>query len=67
MGNTKLSKPIVDRRWEGGVDEEGDFEITVTLECGHRERFWLMGLTDEEYIARTREMKRLELAGGSDR
>lgn len=31
-----------------------DNEIVVTLKCGHTERFWVTGLSDDEYIKRAR-------------
>lgn len=41
------------------IDEEGP-EVRVTLSCGYRSRFWLMGLSDEEYIRRTQCMKEID-------
>lgn len=41
------------------IDEEGP-EVRVTLPCGYRARFWLMGLSDEEYIRRTQCMKKID-------
>lgn len=49
-----VSKPTVDRTYEFA---EPDNEIVVTLEDGHSERFWLTGLTDEEYIGRARYLR----------
>lgn len=46
-----VSKPIVDRTYEFA---KPDNEIVVTLENGHIERFWIQGLTDNEYIERAR-------------
>lgn len=46
----------VDRRGEGMGEDE---EIVVELPCGHKERFWLMGLTDLQYIKRTKYLKKL--------
>lgn len=51
----KLS--TVDRSNEGDHD---DADILVTLDCGHQERFWLMGLSDQEYIDRARRLKKAE-------
>jgi hypothetical protein len=50
-------KNTVDRTYENSPE---DAEITVTLSDGHKERFWLMGLTDAEYIRRTKMMRELE-------
>lgn len=52
--NTHVSKPTVDRTYEFA---EPDNEIVVTLEDGYTERFWLKGLTDEEYIKRARYLR----------
>lgn len=52
----EASKAIVDRSNEGTHD---DASITVTLSCGHVERFWLMGLSDIEYIDRTMQLKQI--------
>lgn len=41
------------------IDEEGP-EVRVTLPCGYRARFWLMGLSEEEYIRRTQCMKEID-------
>lgn len=49
-----VSKPTVDRTDEFA---EPDNEIVVTLEDGHTRRFWLSGLTDEEYIRRARHLR----------
>jgi hypothetical protein len=49
-----VSKPTVDRTYEFA---EPDNEIVVTLEDGYTERFWLKGLTDEEYIKRARYLR----------
>lgn len=57
----KISRPIppgsgavVDRTFENSPE---DPEIVVTLPCGHKERFFETGLTDEEYIKRTERLK----------
>ena len=44
----------VDRTYEFA---KPDNEIVVTLEDGHTQRFWLTGLTDEEYIKRARYLR----------
>jgi hypothetical protein len=51
---------IVDRTHE--CDPE-DPEITVILPCGHKERFWMTGLSDAEYIRRTKILKKEEERG----
>lgn len=48
---------MVDRLNEGTHD---DATITVTLDCGFTVDFFEMGLTDEEYIERTKSIKELE-------
>ncbi len=50
-----MEQPIVDRTYE---HNKPDVLIIVTLECGYGERFFIPGLTDTEYISRTRELKR---------
>jgi len=47
-------KNTVDRTYENSPE---DAEITVTLSDGYTERFWLMGLTDAEYIERTKMIR----------
>jgi len=49
-------KPIVDRSGEHLEDPI----IAVTLPCGFHVDFWLTGLTDEEYIKRTKLIKKEE-------
>lgn len=49
-------KDIVDRTYE---HFEPDGFVLVTLKCGHQEQFWVFGLTDKEYIKRTKELKKL--------
>ena len=46
----------VDRTLENVGD---DSEVVVELPCGYKERFWLVGLTNEEYIKRTKQLKKL--------
>ena len=48
------SGAIVDRTFENSPE---DAEVSVELPCGHRERFWLTGLSDAEYIWRAKAMK----------
>ena len=47
----------------GTVDRSnagGDYgKINVTLPCGHTESFWVMGLTNQEYVRRTQELKKI--------
>lgn len=50
-----LSQPIVDRTYEF---EKHDPMVRVILEDGYVARFWIQGLTDEEYIMRAREFQR---------
>lgn len=50
----KVKRPTVDRIFESA---KIDNEIIVTLEDGYVERFWLKGLTDEQYIQRTRLLR----------
>lgn len=52
-----MRKNIVDRTYENSPE---DPEITVTLSDGYRARFWLMGLSDAEYIKRTIMMRKEE-------
>lgn len=49
-----VNRPVVDRTHEFSTP---DNEVVVTLECGWEERFWVAGLTDEEYIKRARYIK----------
>lgn len=51
------SYPIVDRESE---QVEGDPEVVVTLKDGYTERFFLKGLSDEEYVKRARILRELE-------
>lgn len=46
-------KAFVNRLWEFDPDEP---EVIVTLENGHKERFWVQGLSDKEYINRTKKL-----------
>lgn len=48
-------KPTVDRTYE-----KSDEAIFVALEDGEEIRFWLMGLTDDEYIRRAQLIQRQE-------
>jgi len=41
------------------IVERYDEEVTVTLSTGEKTRFWVMGLSDAEYIRRAKEIKRL--------
>lgn len=50
------SGATVERTFE---DSPENAEVVVELPCGHRERFWLTGLSDAEYIWRARAMKRI--------
>lgn len=33
------------------------YDVTVTLPCGHRDRYWKSDLSDKEYIERTEYLK----------
>ena len=46
-------KAIVNRLYEFDPDEP---EVIVTLENGYKERFWVQGLSDKEYINRTKKL-----------
>ena len=52
----------VDRTYENSGD---DSEVKVTLRCGFSARFWVTGLSDAEYIRRTKEIKKLERGDAS--
>lgn len=54
-----MAKPFVDRTCENDADPE----IVVTLSCGFAVRFWLTGLSDAEYVRRTKQIKLLEERG----
>jgi hypothetical protein len=56
----KANEAIVDRTYE---EDPEDPEITVILPCGHKERFWVAGLSDAEYIRRTKMLKKEEKRG----
>lgn len=51
-------KATVDRALEF---HRPDTEVLVTLEDGYTMRFFIAGLTDEEYIFNTRTIRELEL------
>ena len=48
---------IVDRTYEHA---EPDNEIKVILDDGFEVEFFIKGLTDEEYIRRTKDIQKLE-------
>ena len=48
---------IVDRKYEY---YEPDGYVKVTLSCGHTERFWKFGLSNKEYVNRTKILKELQ-------
>lgn len=52
-----IGMDMIDRRFENSPEEP---EVSVTLKCGYSARFWLTGLTNKEYVKRTRAMKREE-------
>jgi len=47
----------VDRTYENSPE---DPEITVTLENGFKVDFWQTGLSDKEYIKRTKLIQKIE-------
>lgn len=55
-GGRDKMKTTVDR--SGQQDKEP--VITVILSCGFSVSFWLIGLSDREYIRRAKEIKKLE-------
>jgi hypothetical protein len=50
------NKPLVDRSGQ----QNREPVIKVTLPCGFMVEFWLIGLTDKEYIQRAKTIKELE-------
>ena len=48
---------IVDRTYEKSPEDQ---EITVTLENGFKVDFWMTGLTNKEYIRRTKLIQKIE-------
>ena len=49
-----MDQATVDRTFE---DCPEDPEIVVTLPCGHTERFFITGLSDQEYVTRAQTLK----------
>lgn len=45
-----------------GNTADPDYTIDVELPCGYKERFWLQGLSDREYLRRARHLKKLSNA-----
>lgn len=51
----------VDRTMANERDYGREAEVRVILSCGHKERFFITNLTNEEYINRTVQLKTLSL------
>lgn len=48
------------------IDRTNPEEVKVTLEDGYALRFWVTGLTDEEYIRRTTLIREREKSKSND-
>lgn len=59
--NPDNPEPPKESAFEGIVDRTNTEEIKVTLPCGYPARFFVSGLSDEEYIRRTQAMKNKKL------